>query len=34
MEVFDTINFKFIPQKYRGENKPVGRQGHCAIIIN
>jgi hypothetical protein len=34
MESFDAAILKFKTEKFRGEIKPVGRQGHSAVIMN
>lgn len=34
MEVFDTTNWKFTTQKYRGDLIPQGRQAHTAVMMN
>lgn len=34
MESFDTAILKFQTQKFRGDVKPAGRQGHQAVIMN
>ena len=34
MESFDTAILKFQTQKFRGDLKPVGRQGHQAVVMN
>lgn len=34
MEIFDACICKFQPVKYRGDSKPVARQGHSAVVLN
>lgn len=34
VEEFDATTYKFSAHKMRGEYKPKGRQGHCAIAVD
>ena len=34
MEIFEAQIYKFNAVKYRGDAKPVARQGHAAVVLN
>jgi len=34
MEIYDCAIYKFFPVKFRGDQTPVARQGHQAIVLN